>query len=73
MHLISKRIIYAIKFYLLQRFPPHFIPIDRICQIFEDVFGIAISPGTYSKVYEKLFRQLESFESSLKEKRALFT
>jgi transposase len=44
----------------------HFIPVDRVCQIFEDVFGIAISPGTCSNVDEKLFQQLESFESSLK-------
>lgn len=44
----------------------HFIPVDRVCQIFEDVFGIAISPGTCSNVDERLFRQLESFESSLK-------
>ena len=44
----------------------HFIPVDRVCQIFEDVFGFAISPGTCSNVDEKLFRQLESFESNLK-------
>jgi len=44
----------------------HFIPVDRVCEIFEDVFGIAISPGTCSNVNEKLFRQLESFENGLK-------
>ena len=44
----------------------HFIPVDRVCQIFEDVFCVTISPGTCSNVDEKLFRQLESFESSLK-------
>ena len=44
----------------------HFIPVDRVCQIFEDVFGIAISPGSCSNIDEKLFGQLESFESSLK-------
>lgn len=44
----------------------HFIPVDRLCQIFEDIFGIALSPGTCSNVAEKLFQQLESFESSLK-------
>lgn len=44
----------------------HFIPVDRVCQIFEDVFGIAISPGTCSNVDEKLFRQLETFENGLK-------
>jgi transposase len=44
----------------------HFTPVDRVCQIFEDVFGITISPGTCSNIDERLFRQLESFESSLK-------
>jgi len=44
----------------------HFIPIDRVCQIFEDVFGVAISPGTCSNVDERLFQQLESFEIGLK-------
>jgi transposase len=44
----------------------HFIPVDRVCQIFEDVFGVAISAGTCSNIDERLFRQLESFESSLK-------
>lgn len=44
----------------------HFIPVDRLCQIFEDIFGIAISPGTCANVDEKLFEKLESFESGLK-------
>lgn len=44
----------------------HFIPVDRLCQIFEDIFGIALSPGTCSNVDEKLFQRLESFERSLK-------
>jgi len=44
----------------------HFIPVDRTCQIFEDVFGVPIAPGTCSNIDERLFRQLESFESSLK-------
>ena len=44
----------------------HFIPVNRVCQIFEDIFGIAIAPGTCSNIEEKLFRQLESFQSSLK-------
>jgi transposase len=44
----------------------HFIPVDRLCQIFEDIFGIALSPGTCSNVDEKLFNQLESFEKGLK-------
>lgn len=44
----------------------HFIPVDRVCQLFEDVFGISISPGTCSNIDERLFQQLESFEVSLK-------
>jgi transposase len=44
----------------------HFIPVDRLCQIFEDIFGIALSPGTCANVDEKLFHKLESFETSLK-------
>jgi transposase len=44
----------------------HFIPVDRLCQIFEDVFGMAMSAGTCSNVDEKLFHNLESFESGLK-------
>src|SRR3989338_2144599 len=34
----------------------HFIPVDRLCQIFEDIFGIALSPGTCSNVDEKGMR-----------------
>jgi transposase len=44
----------------------HFIPVERLCQVFEDVFGMSISAGTCANVDEKLFRNLESFESSLK-------
>ena len=44
----------------------HFIPVERLCQIFEDIFGIALSPGTCSNIDEKLFQKLESFEASLK-------
>ena len=44
----------------------HFIPVDRVCEIFEDVFGIAISPGTCANVDEQLFTNLEVFEASLK-------
>jgi transposase len=43
-----------------------FIPVDRLCQMFEDVFGVSISPGTCAKIDEKLFEQLASFEISLK-------
>jgi len=44
----------------------HFIPVDRLCQIFEDVFCVSISPGTCSNIDTKLFQQLQSFETSLK-------
>ena len=44
----------------------HFLPFDRLVQMFEDVFGIAISPGTCTNVDRKLFAQLESFEANLK-------
>lgn len=44
----------------------HFIPVDRVCEIFGDVFDISISPGTCSNYSEKLFVQLEIFERDLK-------
>lgn len=44
----------------------HFIPIDRICRFFEDLFGLPISPGTCSKIDKKLFQHLEDFEKKLK-------
>jgi transposase len=44
----------------------HFIPADRLCQIFEDVFGVPISPGTCAHIDKKLFWQLATFEASLK-------
>ena len=44
----------------------HFIPADRVCQIFEDLFGVCLSTGTCSNIDDKLFRNLESFETSLK-------
>jgi transposase len=44
----------------------HFIPVDRVCQIFEDIFDVNISPGTCSNIDEKLFWQLDSFENGLK-------
>lgn len=44
----------------------HFIPVDRVCEIFADVFAISISPGTCSNYAEKLFVQLEIFERDLK-------
>ena len=44
----------------------HFIPVERLCEIFEDIFGVSLSPGTCAKVDQYLFKQLESFEESLK-------
>lgn len=44
----------------------HFIPVNRVCEIFEDIFGIALSTGTCANVNEQLFQKLKSFESSLK-------
>jgi len=44
----------------------HFIPVDRVCEIFEDIFGVALSPGTCANVDERLFANLESFEVGLK-------
>lgn len=44
----------------------HFIPVDRICEIFEDIFGVTLSPGTCANVDEQLFTNLEVFEAGLK-------
>lgn len=44
----------------------HLIPAERVCEIFEEVFGIPISPGTCSKIDKRLFNKLEIFETNLK-------
>ncbi|MGA8164660.1 MAG: IS66 family transposase, partial [Waddliaceae bacterium] len=44
----------------------HFIPVDRVCEIFKDIFGVTLSPGTCVNVDERLFTNLEVFEASLK-------
>lgn len=44
----------------------HFLPFDRLAQMFQDIFGVGISPGTFANVDKKLFAQLESFEANLK-------
>lgn len=44
----------------------HFIPVERVCEIFEDVFGLSISAGTCVKVEERLFKMLDAFEQNLK-------
>jgi len=45
----------------------HFIPFDRLSEIFEDIFGIAVSSGTCSNIEKRLHQHLEGFESALKE------
>lgn len=44
----------------------HFLPFNRLAQMFKDIFGIGISPSTCAKIDRKLFVQLESFEINLK-------
>jgi transposase len=44
----------------------HLLPVERVCQIFEDLFNVMISPGTCSKIDQKLFKNLDSFETDLK-------
>lgn len=44
----------------------HFLPFDRLSQMFSDIFGIEISPGTCTNVDRRLFEKLESFETNLK-------
>jgi transposase len=44
----------------------HFIPVERVCEIFEEVFSVSISPGTCSKIDKKLYAKLASFETNLK-------
>jgi len=44
----------------------HFIPVDRVCEIFKDIFGVALSSGTCANVDERLWENLEVFEAGLK-------
>jgi transposase len=44
----------------------HLIPFERVAQIFEDIFDMAISPGTCVNMDKKLFKNLGIFEASLK-------
>lgn len=53
----------AIAAYFLHQ---HLIPFERVAQLFEDVFGISLSPGTCANMDKKLYRHLEGFERSLK-------
>lgn len=44
----------------------HLIPFKRVAQIFEDIFGIPLSPGTCANIDKKFFQNLETFEENLK-------
>lgn len=44
----------------------HFIPVERVCEIFRDVFGIALSAGSCANMEERIFGQLACFELDLK-------
>lgn len=44
----------------------HLVPIERVCEIFEDIYGISLSSGTCVNVDKKLFSQLATFEEGLK-------
>lgn len=44
----------------------HLIPFERVSQIFEDIYGISLSPGTCHNADKKLFKNLEIFETNLK-------
>ncbi len=44
----------------------HLIPIDRVCEIFEDIYGVTLSAGTCVNVDKRLFARLATFEEGLK-------
>lgn len=44
----------------------HFIPVERVCQIFEDLFEVSLSAGTCANIDDKLFHNLGPFETNLK-------
>ena len=45
----------------------HFVPVDRVCQILQDIFEVDVSPGTCASIDEQLYQRLEAFENSLRE------
>lgn len=45
----------------------HFIPIERVSQLCEDVFNLPISAGTCLMVEQKVFKQLSVFEQDVRE------
>jgi transposase len=44
----------------------HLIPFERVSQIFDDIYGISLSPGTCQNADKRLFKNLEIFETNLK-------
>ena len=44
----------------------HFMPFERLAQIFQDMFDIEISQGTFVNLDQRLFTKLEHFEDNLK-------
>ena len=44
----------------------HLIPFERVSQLFEDLFGISLSPGTCINMDRRLYKNLEVFEKNLK-------
>ena len=45
----------------------HLIPVDRVCEIFSEVWGIPISPGVCANINRRAFQTLEPYEQSAKE------
>lgn len=44
----------------------HLIPFERVSQMFEDLYGISLSPGSCHNANKRLFKNLEVFETNLK-------
>ena len=44
----------------------HFMPFERLAQVFQDIFNIEISQGTIVNIDQRLFIRLEHFEDNLK-------
>lgn len=44
----------------------HLLPFERISQLFEDIYGRKVSPGTITKANRRAFGNLEIFEEDLK-------
>ena len=44
----------------------HFISFERVCIIFEDIYGVSLSQGTCANAGKTLYKNLENFETGLK-------